>query len=415
MKKLPIGKTKLVCYYMYLAAASVFILPPMLFNTFQEMYGISYTLLGTLVVVNFITQLSVDLIFSFFSRFFNIHKTLRITPLLTAVGLGIYALVPTLFPQHAYLGLVIGTVIFSVAAGLGEVLISPTVAALPSDNPAKDMSTLHSLYGYGFVSVVVISTIFLQVFGNTNWMYLVGFFAILPLIASGLMSFAILPDMDISHAKENTPSARKRTVAIFLCMMCIFLGSCAENSMTNWISVYTETALNIPKALGDLLGMCSFAILLSLTRTFYAKYGRNISRVLLLGMAGATVLYLTVAFCPNAIISLIACVLVGLCTSMLWPGTLILMEEKIPAVGVAAYALMAAGGDFGASVAPQLLGLITDSVSASPWALEMSASLMMAPEQLGMKVGMLVAALFPLLGTFLLLGMRRFFRRNPVL
>ena len=43
---------------------------------------------------------------------------------------------------------------------------------------------------------------------------------------------------------------------------------------------------------------------------------------------------------------------------MLWPGTLILMEEKIPAVGIAGYALMAAGGDFGASIAPQTLGIV---------------------------------------------------------
>ena len=118
------------------------------------MYGISYTLLGTLVLINFCTQLGIDLIFSFFSKYFNIHKTIRLIPLVTATGLCVYALIPILFPQYAYIGLVAGTFIFSFAAGLGEVLISPTVAALPSDIPEKDMSILHSLYGYGFVSVV---------------------------------------------------------------------------------------------------------------------------------------------------------------------------------------------------------------------------------------------------------------------
>ena len=54
--------------------ASVFSLPPLLFATFKEMYNISYTLLGTLVFVNFCTQLGVDLVFSFFSKYFNIHK-----------------------------------------------------------------------------------------------------------------------------------------------------------------------------------------------------------------------------------------------------------------------------------------------------------------------------------------------------
>ena len=123
-------KTKYACYFTYLAMSSVFSLPPILFVTFREMYGISYTLLGTLVLVNFCTQLIVDLIFTFFGKHFNITKTLKVMPLLTVTGLLIYALVPTFFPQYAYLGLVTGTVIFSSASGLCEVLLSPTVAAL---------------------------------------------------------------------------------------------------------------------------------------------------------------------------------------------------------------------------------------------------------------------------------------------
>lgn len=133
------AKTRKTCYYTYLAMSSVFCLPPMLFVTFREMYGISYTLLGTLVLINFCTQLTIDLIFSFFSRYFNIKKTIRVMPLLTAVGLAVYAIVPTLLPQYAYAGLVVGTVIFSVAAGLCEVLLSPLVAAMPSENPDRDM------------------------------------------------------------------------------------------------------------------------------------------------------------------------------------------------------------------------------------------------------------------------------------
>ena len=166
MEKSYYKQTKLTCYFTYLAMSSVFSLPPLLFATFRELYGISYTLLGTLVLVNFCTQLGIDLIFSFFSKYFNIHKTIRFMPLLTATGLCVYALLPMLFPQYAYIGLVIGTFIFSIAAGLGEVLVSPTVAALPSDNPERDMSMLHSLYAYGFVGVVLISTLFLQFVGD---------------------------------------------------------------------------------------------------------------------------------------------------------------------------------------------------------------------------------------------------------
>ena len=88
------SKTRLSCYYTYVAMASIFSLPPILFVTFREMYGISYTLLGTLVLVNFCTQLSIDLIFTFFTKYFNIHKTVKIMPLLTSTGLLIYAIIP---------------------------------------------------------------------------------------------------------------------------------------------------------------------------------------------------------------------------------------------------------------------------------------------------------------------------------
>ena len=84
--------TKRACYLGSANMALVSVLSPLLFVTFREMYGISYTLLGLLVVANFITQLSVDLIFTFFTKYFNIHKTIRFTPVITFIGLMIYCI-----------------------------------------------------------------------------------------------------------------------------------------------------------------------------------------------------------------------------------------------------------------------------------------------------------------------------------
>ena len=405
------NKTKHACYFTYLAMSSIFSLPPLLFVTFREMYDISYTLLGTLVLVNFCTQLTVDLIFSSFSKYFHIHKTIKIMPLLTSIGLLIYALTPLLFPRFVYAGLLVGTVIFSIAAGLSEVLLSPLVAALPSDNPERDMSMLHSLYAYGVLSVVVLSTVFLRVFGTENWMYLTLFWAALPIISCILFCTSPMPAMNITH-KDAPGTAKRKHGGLLLCVLCIFLGSAAENTMTNWISGYMENALQIPKVLGDILGMAAFAILLGLGRTLYAKHGKNISAVLLAGMIGAAACYLIAGLSPIPVISMLACVLTGLCTSMLWPGTLILMEEKFPNPGVTAYALMAAGGDFGGSVAPQLLGVVVDTVAASDWAAKLGAALSLSAEQVGMKAGMLTAMVFPLLGIALLMYIRKYFAKR---
>lgn len=404
------SKTRLACFYAYLSMASIFSLPPILFVTFREMYGISYTLLGTLVLVNFCTQLSIDLIFTFFTKYFHIHKTVKIMPILTSIGLLTYAIIPTLFPEFAYLGLLLGTVIFSVSAGLSEVLLSPVIAAIPSKHPDKDMSMLHSLYAWGVLIVVIISTIFLNLFGRENWMYLTIFFAILPLFGSYLFFTSPMPKMNLTQNADSS-QMKQRNFGLILCMGCIFLGSAAENTMANWISSYMENALHISKTLGDIFGMALFAILLGSARTFHAKYGHNIFKVLLGSMIGAAACYIIVGLSGSIMISFLACVLTGCFASMLWPGTLILMEEKIPNPGVAAYALMAAGGDFGASVAPQLMGIIVDKVAASKWAAELGYTISLSTEQIGMKTGMLMASVFPFMGILLLIYINRYFKK----
>lgn len=412
MKEKNFKRTKFACYSAYFTMSSIFSLPPLLFATLQDMYGISYTLLGTLVLTNFCTQLTVDLIFTFFTKYFNVKKVVRVMPLITSAGLFIYALSPTLFPQNTYIGLLIGTVLFSVSAGLSEVLLSPVIAAIPSDNPQKDMSLLHSLYAFGVFTVVVVSTLFLKIFGSANWMYLTLFWAVLPIFAAVMFMLSPMPEMDVTASPDGTKGTKKRTFALALCVGAIFFGSCAENTMSNWVSTFMENALRVDKTLGDILGMAMFAILLGIARISYAKFGKNIMKILLAGMVGAVVCYIIVGFSSNAIFIFLACILTGLFTAMLWPGSLIMMEENIPGIGVAAYALMAASGDLGASFAPQLLGIIVDKVASSGFAAEIGSKYSLAAEQVGLKAGMLFTAVYPVLGICVLIVAMKYFKKQ---
>ena len=405
-------RTKFACYSAYLTMASIFALPPLLFVTFHESYGVSYTLLGTLVLVNFCTQLGIDLAFTFFSRFFNPKLMVRVMPIITSAGLALYAFSPAIFGENVYIGFLIATVIFSVSAGLSEVLLSPTVAALPSDNPAGDMSLLHSLYGVGVFGVIVISTVFFKLFGSENWAYLTLFFAALPIFAAVLFMLSPMPDMNTSSTAEKSEKKSGRNIGLALCVACIFFGSCAENTMSNWVSGFMENALGIDKALGDILGTAMFAVLLASTRILYARFGKNISKVLMIGMIGAVACYLLAGFSTNMIVALVACALTGMFTSMLWPGSLILMEENMPGVGVAAYALMASGGDLGASVAPQLMGIVVDNVTASTFAAKLAETTNLTAEQIGMKAGMITTAAFPIIGIAVLTVTFRFFKKK---
>ena len=82
------------------------------------------------------------------------------------------------------------------------------------------------------------------------------------------------------------------------------------------------------------------------------------------------------------------------------------------APGVAAFALLAAAGDLGAAAAPQLMGILIDAVARSPFAESLCAQLSATPEQIGLRAAMLSTAVYPLIGTVLVLIAYRFFKKK---
>lgn len=393
-------RLKYACYTANVTMSAVTNLSPVLFLTFRTLYGISYSSLGLLVLINFVTQLAVDLIFTLFSHKFNIAKTVKSIPVIAAIGFLVYSLWPFFMPEHVYVGLVIGTVIFSAASGFNEVLISPVIAAIPSKDPDREMSKLHSVYAWGVVFVIVVSTLFLVFAGGENWPWLALGFTALPLLSGFLFLGCEIPVMETP--KQTSAAFRLLTRKdVLLCVFAIFLGGAAECTMAQWSSGYLEQALNIPKVWGDLLGVALFSVALGLGRSLYASRGKDIGKTLTLGVIGTTVCYLIVAISGIPWVGLIACVLTGFCVSMCWPGNLMVASKKFADSGVFIYALMAAGGDLGASVAPQLVGIVTDTVIALPVAQKAWAVWGITPEQLGMRIGMLCGMLFPLVGIFI--------------
>lgn len=390
---------KLACYTSNVTMSVIASLSPLLFLTFRSLYGISFSLLGALVLINFVTQLGIDLIFSFFSHKFNIEKAIRLTPLLATVGILIYAIYPLLLPDTAYVGIVIGTVIFSAASGFGEVLISPIIAAIPSDDPDREMSKLHSVYAWGVVAVVIFSTVFLQIFGRESWHYLALVLLAVPVTSFILFLSSKLPHLETPEKLSGTFSLI-RSKKLWICVLAIFLGGAAECTMAQWCSGYLEQSFGIDKLWGDIFGTALFSVMLGIGRTMYSKIGKNIYRVLLLGAIGATLCYFVSVFFLIPIVGLLACAMTGLCVSMLWPGSLIVAEEKNRTSSVFLFAMMAAGGDLGAAIVPQAVGIITDSAITNPTVLSLAAELSLRPEQLTMRLGMLIGMLFPLIGIF---------------
>ncbi len=390
-------KLKTACYTVNVTMSLVGNISPLLFLIFREQYGITYSLLGLLVVINFATQLVIDLVFSFFSHKFNIPKVVRTMPVLTFVGLAIFALWPFLLPKLSYIGIALGTVIFSASSGLAEVLISPIIASIPAKDPDREMSKLHAVYAWGVVGVVIISTLYLLVFGRHNWHWLILIYLILPILSSVLFSSV---EITCVYAPEKASATLElfKKPALWVSVIGIFLGGATEVTMAQWCSSYLEHAMNIPKVWGDIFGVALFGAALGLGRSLYGKFGKNITRVLLISAIGSTGCYLIAGITNNAVVGLVASAFTGFCSSMMWPGGLTVATERFSSCGVVVFALMAAGGDMGASVGPQLVGLITDFAMKNPWAINLANSFSLSPDSFGMKLGMLAGMLFPLFG-----------------
>ncbi len=387
-------KVKHACYMTSFSMAFISMVSPLLFLTFKNLYDISFSLLGMLVLINFVTQLTVDLLFSFFSHKIDSIKMVKIMPFLTAIGFLIYAIVPFFTKTHVFIGLVIGTIFFSASGGLGEVLMSPIITSIPSDTTDRDLSKLHSFYAWGTVIVVITLTLFLFVFKQTSWQIYVLIIIIFPLITGYLFltsSFPTLPITPPEKASENVFKNRW----FWLCFATIFLGGATECSISQWASGYIELVANVPKIWGDILGVAIFSLMLALGRSLYAKYGKNMINLLFITAIGSACCYLVCALSPLPILNIIACGLAGLFSSMLWPGTLIVSTDKLPKGGVMVFALLAAGGDLGASVGPQLIGSITDMVIASNTFVPIAETLNMTIDQLALRIGLLAVSILP--------------------
>ncbi len=390
------NRLKWAAYTANLSMSVVACLSPLLFVTFRTLYGISFTKLGLLVLINFLTQLGIDLMLSFIPHKFNIKKTVRIIPVLVTVGLLIYAIFPFVFPNHVYIGLLIGTIIFSASSGFNEVLANPLILSIPSDNPDKEISKLHSVYPWGIVGVIILGTAFLFGIGSENWQWLAIMFLLIPITSTALFFSTDMPEIETPERASGIADLLKNKM-LWLCVIAIFFGGAAEMVMTQWCSAYLEKSMGLPKILGDLLGMALFALFLGLGRTLYTARGKNISRVLILGSAGAFLCYITAALTNIAIIGLLACAFTGFCVSMLWPGSILASSEHFKNGGVFIFAMMASGGDLGAAIGPQLLGSITDKAMTLPVVAQYAEQLSMTVEQLSMKIGILSGAIFPLL------------------
>ena len=381
--------TKYTCYLFYVLQGTLLNLTPLLFVPLMEQYGLSYMKLGALASVNFATQLIVDIVLSKLTDKHRYRISLRLSASAAFIGYMIFAWAPGRLGDP-YTWLLIGTVVYSIGAGLMEITISPLIHALPDKAKGKSMAILHSFYAWGVVLTVIVSTSVLAIIGRDKWNFIVTGWLIVPVIGFILSCIMPVPKPESGENERTAGSFRiliKPAFILFLAM--IFFGSCAEAVMTQWSSAFLERAVGLDKLIGDIAGMSMFALMLGLCRMASAALDKKISlsTYMMLGTIGAVICYIIVSVSNVAAVSLIFCALTGFMVGMLWPGTLVLAADAFPKAGAWLFAYLAVAGDLGGVFGPWITGAIAD--------------------RSGLNAGLGAAAIFPVIGLICMIIYKR--------
>ncbi|MBQ8605546.1 MAG: MFS transporter [Clostridia bacterium] len=353
------GHTLAAAYIGYIVQSMVINFPPLLFAAFSEQFHISVTGISLLISINFCTQLVTDLAAARYINKIGYRRGAVLAHLFAVAGFLLLSFLPFVIP--AYAGLCISTVIMAIGGGLTEVVISPIVQELPLKNKASHMSLLHSFFCWGFVMTVLLSTAFFALFGIDNWRYLALLFSVIPFC--GLVMFFYVPLVEQKNTESQTGSRKLLATPAFLLMLLMMLcGGASEIAMSQWASYFAQLGLDVTKTVGDLLGPCSFAVLMGLARLFFAKNEKriNLNTALIISSVLCIVSYLLAGLSPFPVLSLIGCSLCGLSVGLMWPGTLSLCAERFPSGGGKMFAMLAFAGDVGCVLGPFLLGVLSD-------------------------------------------------------
>ena len=347
------------CFAGYVVQAVVNNFVPLLFLTFQSQYGIPLSQVTLLITINFALQLAVDGVSVFFIDRIGYRAAAVIAHICAALGLVGLAFLPDLLPSP-FAGLLLSVLLYALGGGLLEVIVSPIVESCPSDHKAQTMSILHSFYCWGSAGVIVISTLFLKIFGASSWKILAAIWALLPL--ANCFVFTKVPLAPLVAEGETGMHIGQlfRSRVFWVIMLMMLCAGASEQAVSQWASTFAEKGLGVSKAVGDLAGPTVFALLMATSRLLYGKFGAKIdlNKAMMASALLCVVSYLLIGLTNSPVLGLVGVGLCGLAVGIFWPGTFSTAAASLRGGGTAMFALMALAGDLGCSGGPTLAGAI---------------------------------------------------------
>ena len=354
-------RTKNACYLAYITGAVVCNLAPILFVIFMDEFGLSYSQAAVLTGVNFLTQLTVDAVSVRVLSKIGYRAAAVAAHILAAAGLVTMGLFAKLC---GFWLMILCVVIYAAGGGLLEVIISPIIESVPSQQKSGQMSLLHSFYCWGQVLTVIVTTVVLKIFGNGIWRLICILWAAIPIVnAVNFLRVPLAAALDEEKGRGVRQLFQSR---FFITALILMLASGAsELTMSQWASAFAERGLGVPKLIGDLLGPCAFAVLMGAVRALYGVFSSRIKLMpaLFASSVLCAVCYLAASLSNSGAVALAGCAVTGASVGLMWPGMLSLMCEKIPDGRTEMFGLAAMAGDIGCALGPWVCGIAADATS----------------------------------------------------
>ena len=382
-------KTLIACYLGFVTQSISANFAPLLFLTFQNIYGIGLEKIALIPLTFYLTQFLIDLAATRFVDIIGYRVCVVVSQVLSSVGLALMAILPEVLPVP-FLGIIIAVILYAMGSGLIEVLVSPIVEACPFENKDGVMSLLHSFYCWGAVAVILGSTLFFAVFGVENWKVLTLVWAAVPLYNT--LNFMSCPIERLTEDGESMrPNQLRRLPLFWILILLMVCSGASEAAMAQWASAFTESAMGVSKTVGDLVGPCLFAAFMGISRTLYGKMSEklDLTKTMLTCGVLCVICYLMAPLSALPILGLAGCAFCGVSVGIMWPGSISISSQKCPRGGTAMFALLALAGDLGATISPAMVGNISNMAGGN------------------LKSGLFAATAFPLILVLGLLVLNR--------
>lgn len=395
-------KTIRVCYLTHICLAVVNNVTPILFYFLMGLFDLTVSGLGILVLVNFITQVLVNLTFAKVIDRTGFRPLMITAGVFAVSGLLLFSLTQFIFASNIFTGFIIATVIFSVGGGFYQLLLSPIINAIPSDEKSAAMTKLHSFYAWGQILTVLLITLLLyfitSVFSDFHWFLIPVILCLVPLSSLVLFLFVPMPAPVKDKERGDVKKIILNPFFIFAALGILMFGA-TEIIISQWSSTYIESVMKMEKVLGDILGVCVFAFMIGFGRLLYGKVSKkvNLSKIMMIGAFSAFLLYIIIALSPVKAISIIAFGLAGLAVSLLWPGMLSITSERFSSAGSWMFAVLTAVGNIGSAVGPFLLGQLGQNIPSTQTAQNIASNLSLDPSEIGLRAAVLICSIFPLI------------------